>query len=121
MLASCAATVDYQPLTADVAALPADAFARVRAALEVSYPELEVAEERRFRLQSAWIPLQRRDRPGERRATVYLDRNTATLAVVVETRWLGLDLLGVPQWSSARGDPALERALLGALLAALDA
>ena len=42
-----------------------------------------------------------------------------TMAVVVEVRYLNMPAFGAPQWTSVRGDPALEQQLLGALREAM--
>ncbi len=118
LLAACAA-LPYQPATATVGALPDGAFDRALDVVRVRFPHLDLVDRGAFRIQTAWIPHQARDRPGETRATVFLQGSD--LAVVVETRWLGLDLFGAPRWSSASGDPRLERELLAALSAALGA
>jgi hypothetical protein len=118
LVAAAACAVPYEPAAATVPALPADAFARALDVVRVQYPRLAVADAGAFKIQSQWLPFDRAQATGERRATVYLDGGDR-LCVVVETRYLGVGLLGEPSWSSVRGDPQLERELLEALVQAL--
>ena len=60
----------------------------------------------------------RQGTPGQKRATVFLE-DPVTLAVLVETRYLTMPTFGTPQWSTVRGDPALEKQLLEALRQAM--
>jgi hypothetical protein len=91
--------------------LPADAFATCQRVLAARYGALQVADPEAFLLQSAWAPVA--DPPGERRASVFLDRGE--LAVVVEVRWVREPVLGLPEWSSIAADQAAERQLAVAL------
>jgi hypothetical protein len=116
LLGACA-THPYQPLRTKLPALPADAWSRVLDATRASYPSLTVVDPEAFRLQSSWVPIEDPERAGEKRATVFVEGDH--LNVVVEKRYLGIDLLGNPSWSSARSDPERERELTEALLAAL--
>ena len=118
-LAAAACVGAYVPATAALPpAPPADAFARALAVVRARYPRILVADATRFRIRTDWSPHERAGAPGQRRATLFVDP-PGTLNVVVETRYLGFDLLGGPRWSSVRGDPSLERELLEHVLSAL--
>lgn len=111
-LAGCG-TVGYSPYPLDLPhKLPADAFARCREVLLDRYGTLAHSDAHGFRLESAWQPVA--DPPGERRATIYRDQqHPDSLAIVVELRRLAIPLVGVPHWTSPRGDQAAERELAG--------
>jgi hypothetical protein len=120
LAASACAVQPYSPCPVDVpAALPAGAFAACRQVLADSYGTVVVADEQAFLLQTAWAPT---DPAGERRAAVFRDPTSSSpdaLAVVVEVRRISEPLLGLPQWTAPRGDPAAERELAESLAAAL--
>lgn len=119
LLAAAACVGPYVPATAALPSTPpADAFARALAAVRARYPRILLADADRFRIRTDWIPHERAGIPGQRRATLFVDP-PGTLNVVVETRYLGFDVLGGPRWSSVRGDPSLERELLELVLSAL--
>ena len=119
VLALAGCTVPYQPLEQEIELLPTDAFDRVAETVRAVYPRLSVLDRETFRIQSAWLPFDDR-RAGERRATVYLEGDR-TLSVVVETRYLRVGFWSGPKWSSPRGDARLERELMAALVAVLEA
>ena len=119
LAAAACKTLPYQPATMTLEALPDDAFDRALDVVRAHFRAIEVADRDAFRIQTAWTPHQRGDNPGEMRATVFCEGRD--LAVVVETRWLALDLFGWPRWSAIAGDPFLERELLAALASALNA
>lgn len=103
-----ACSVAYRPCPVGVAApLPQDTFARSADALRARYGGLSVAEQEPLRLQTDWVESQ--DLPGERRFSVFVDRDE--LVVVAEVRWLREPWFGPPEWSEVRGDPAAEREL----------
>lgn len=111
---ACAVT-PYQPLPVEIpGGLPPDAYDRVRGLMLQRYGGLAVADPESFRLQTPWLPFQEGDHPGERRATVFRERQDA-LGVVVEVRFLRISTWGRPGWSSVRGDPQRERELADAL------
>lgn len=109
-LASCA-TTGYSPYPLDLEhKLPADAFARCREVLLNHYDTIAYSDAQSFRLETEWLPTS--DPPGERRATVYRDEaRAASLAVVVELRRLTVPLIGMPHWTTSRGDAYSERQL----------
>ncbi len=103
-LAACASP-PYAPCPVELEEpLPADAFTRCRDLLLREYGGFAEVDAAAFRLQTRWLPVA--DPPGERRATVFLDRGAGAtdLAVVVELRWLSIPWFGVPGWTVARGD-----------------
>lgn len=112
-VALCSCTLSpYEPCpVALTGPLPADAFATCQRLLGARYGALAVADAEAFLLQTAWVPVG--DPPGERRASVFLDRGM--LAVVVEVRWAREPLLGLPEWSAIAADQAAERELAAAL------
>lgn len=95
--------------------LPADAFARCKRLLGTRYGGITIADEAAFLLQTTWTMVA--EPQGERRASVFLE--SGQLAVVVESRWLAEPLVGLPRWSSVRGDPFAERELAELLAAEL--
>jgi hypothetical protein len=116
-LGACA-TPAYAPCPVDAAPLPEDAFARCQATVRRLYGGVAEADAATCRVQSVWTPVA--DPPGERRATVFRDDAAPDdLAVIVELRWLSVPWLGLPQWTTARGDAAAERELANALREAL--
>src|SRR5688572_1891248 len=120
LLAACG-TPPYAPCPVELQdPLPADAFLRCREVLVREFGGIAEADAAAFRIQTRWQPVA--DPPGERRATVFLDRGAPSpdLAVIVELRWLTIPWFGVPAWSEARGDQAAERALASALREALE-
>ena len=113
LLPACSIAYSPYPLDLDHK-LPADAFSRCRAVLLNYYEILEYSDPVGFRLETAWQPIT--DPPGERRATVYRDPSRSdSLAIIVELRRLTVPLLGMPHWTSVRGDDAAERRLAGLL------
>ncbi len=108
-------TLPYQPYEVAVpGALPTDAFERVRDHLLRHWGALVQSDTAGFRLQTGWVPHQRGDAPGRRRASVFrLDPER--LGVVVEVSWLVHGLLGDFTWTAARGDAGLEAELGEAL------
>jgi hypothetical protein len=110
LVGSCSAA-GYSAYPLDLAhKLPPDAFARCRAVLLNHYDTLAFSDVESFRLETEWLPIA--DPPGERRATVYRDvTRPASLAVVVELRRLAVPLIGLPHWTTARGDAYSERQL----------
>jgi len=101
----------YSPYPLDLGQkLPSDAFERCRAVLLNRYGTLTYADSEDFRLETAWQPVA--DPVGERRATVFRDpRIEDSLAIVVELRWLSVPLVGLPHWTTVRGDDRAEREL----------
>ena len=118
LLVGCA-PLPYQPAHAEVAVIPADAFDRAVDVVAAMYPRLAVRDAMGFRIQSAWLPYQRGEATGQKRASLFLD-GPGRVGVVVETRYLRLGLGGVASWSSAVAAPRLERDLVVALQAALE-
>lgn len=115
LLGACA-TLPYAACPVELEGdLPADAFARCKRLLGTRYGGLTVADEAAFLLQTTWALVA--EPQGERRASVFLD--AGQLAVVVESRWLAEPLVGLPRWSSVRGDPFAERELAELLAAEL--
>ncbi len=110
-LASACATTGYSPYPLDLDhKLPPDAFARCRQVLLRYYDTIAYSNAENFRLETEWLPIS--DPPGERRATVYRDESRpASLAVVVELRRLTVPLIGIPHWTTSRGDAYSERQL----------
>jgi len=110
LVAGCEAP-GYSPYPLDFTEeLPADAFARCRAVLLSQYGALTQADAAAFRFATAWQPVS--DPVGERRALVFRDSTRAdSLSIVVELRWLTVPLVGVPHWTTARGDHRAERQL----------
>ncbi len=118
LLPACSVAYSPYPLDLDHK-LPADAFSRCRAVLMNSYEILEYSDPVGFRLETAWQPIA--DPPGERRATVYLDPGRSdSLAIIVELRRLTVPLIGMPHWTSVRGDDAAERRLARLLRESLE-
>lgn len=105
------ASPGYSPYPLDLEhKLPPDAFERCRAVLLHRYGTLTQADERSFRLETAWQPVA--DPVGERRAAVFRDPDHKdSLAIVVELRRLSVPIVGVPHWTTARGDDQAEREL----------
>lgn len=111
--AGACAIAPYEPCPVDLdGPLPADAFATCQRVLGARYGPLAVADAEAFLLQTTWLPVA--DPPGERRASVFLDRGS--LAVVVEVRWARETLFGLPEWSAIAADQAAERQLAAALV-----
>ncbi|MFT7535106.1 MAG: hypothetical protein ACI85K_001057 [Hyphomicrobiaceae bacterium] len=110
LVASCS-SAGYSPYPLDLEhKLPNDAFARCRAVLLNHYDTIAFSDAENFRLETEWLPIS--EPPGERRATVYRELALpASLAVVVELRRLTVPLIGVPHWTTARGDNYAERQL----------
>lgn len=116
LAAGCAAPA-YRPLPVALpATLPAEAFARCKAVVAQRYGSLAMVDAAAFRIQSDWA-YGADDPPLERRATVFRDRGE--LMVVVEVRWLAQPTVGLPHWTSPRGDADAENRLAEALQAAL--
>ncbi len=115
LLAACA-TLPYAACPVELEGdLPADAFARCKRLLGMRYGGITIADEAAFLLQTTWMAVA--EPQGERRASVFLE--AGQLAVVVESRWLAEPLVGLPRWSSVRGDPFAERELAELLAAEL--
>ena len=93
--------------------LAADAFDRVRGLLLDRYGRLTVSDRPAFRLQTDWLPFQRGDLPGHRRATVFCD-DGGQLQVVVEVQFVQVGWSG-PYRTGTIGDSAAEQELAGAL------
>ena len=112
LLLACGCSVPgYSPYPLDLAQkMPADAFSRCRAVLLSQYGALTEADAADLRFETAWKPIS--DPVGERRALVFRDASREdSLSIVVELRWLSVPLVGVPHWTTARGDDRAERAL----------
>ncbi len=111
LLAVSCSPVSYSAYPLDLTHdLPSDAFARCRMVLLNHYETLAFSDAESFRLETDWMPSA--NPPGERRATVYRDETRASsLAIVVELRRLTVPLIGLPHWTSARGDAHSERQL----------
>lgn len=111
LLAAACASPGYSAYPLDLDhKLPPDAFSRCRAVLLDHFGTLTRSDANEFRLETAWQPIA--EPVGERRATVYRDREHAnSLAIVVELRRLTVPLVGVPHWTSVRGDDRAEREL----------
>ena len=71
-----------------------------------------------LRLQTNWAPHQREDVPGWKRATLFMDE-PGTLHLLVEVRYLNLDLFARPYRTDPSGDRDLELSLQRALRDAL--
>jgi len=110
LLAGCT-TPGYSAYPLDLEhKLPNDAFERCRSVLLDRYGTLSYSDPRDFRLETAWQPIA--DPVGERRATVFRDpEHKDSLAIIVELRRLTVPLVGVPHWTSVRGDDGAEREL----------
>lgn len=110
LLAGCT-TPGYSAYPLDLEhKLPEDAFERCRSVLLDQYGTLAHSDQRDFRLETAWQPIA--EPVGERRATVFRDpERQDSLAIVVELRRLTVPLVGVPHWTSVRGDDRAEREL----------
>ncbi|MCB9870462.1 MAG: hypothetical protein H6837_11440 [Planctomycetes bacterium] len=109
VLGACQSAYQPEPV-AHPRPLAERAFDSVLEAVRATYPRVVLADRQRFRIQTAWHGWQRGDRPGHRRATVYRDADGG-LRVVVEVRFVGLDLLGRPDTTPVQGDRELEREL----------
>ena len=116
----CACTYSaYQPALLRIpGGFPVDCFDRAVVLLQQTWQPLEVVDRGGFRIQSGWLLHDSLGTPGQKRATVFLE-DPVTMAVVVEVRYLNMPAFGAPQWTSVRGDPALEQQLLGALREAM--
>ena len=110
MVSSCASP-GYSPYPLDLEhKLPADAFGRCRSVLLNHFDTIAYSDAEAFRLETEWLPVS--DPPGERRATVFRDETMpSSLSVVVELRRLTVPLIGVPHWTTSRGDAYSERQL----------
>lgn len=119
LLAAACASPGYSPYPLDLEhKLPPDAFARCRAVLLDDFETITFSDAEQFRLETGWLPVA--DPPGERRATIYRDdERPASLAVVVELRRLRVPLIGLPHWTTSRGDAWSERQLADRLREAL--
>lgn len=111
----------YDPFPiAPVGGLPPDAFVRccdLLAARELRIAERDPAA---FRVQTHWGPLAGTRATAQQRVALF--RHAGGLGLLVEVRYLRQGLLdGLPEWTSARPDPDLERELGEALTAALSA
>ncbi len=105
----------YQPALLTIpGGFPDDVFDRALTVLQQNWQPLSVVEREEFRIQSGWLAHEHQGTPGQKRATVFLE-DPVTLAVLVEARYLTMPTFGTPQWSTVRGDPALEKQLLEAL------
>ncbi len=108
-------SLPYQPEAVEHSLpLPADAFMRVQHTLQLFYPRLAQVDAQAFRLQSEWLPHQRQDVGGFKRATVFLNEQQV-LQVVVEVQYLRMGFDGMPHKTPVRGDRDLEHALAQAL------
>lgn len=119
LLPACATTA-YAPCpVAWEGPLPADAYERCKAVLEVRASRLAIADRAPLRLQTEWQAAE--DVAGERRWTVLLDDSVEPpgLAVVVELRCLREPWLGSPGWGEPVGEPFAERELAAQLAEAL--
>ncbi len=118
LLSACAYSA-YQPAQLTIpGGFPEDAFDRALAVMRQNWQPLAVVDEEAFRIQSSWLPHEQGDTPGQKRSTLFLE-DPVTLGVLVEVRYLSMPSFGTPQWSSIRGDPALEQQLVGALREAM--
>lgn len=119
LCAAACAVPPYDPFPIDpVGGLPADAFARccdLLAARELRIAERDPAS---FRLQTHWGPMTNTRATAQQRVTLF--RHGNGLGLLVEVRYMRQGLLdGLPEWTSARPDPELERELGDALSNAL--
>ena len=111
LLASCVATVPYEPARQRLPlSLPDDAFIRVRDAVAIEYPSLVEADPDEFVVRTDWCPRDHRGVATKARATLWLEDDD--LCAVVEVRYLRGTLLGNPEWTSAMSQPFWERDLL---------
>ncbi|MCA8951975.1 MAG: hypothetical protein KDE27_20870 [Planctomycetes bacterium] len=109
-------SVAYAPCPVELAtSLPADAFERCRGVLAGRFGPIALADPAGFLLETDWILVD--EPPGRRRASVFRDGDG--LAVMVEARFLVEPPVGLPYWSSVRGDPRAERELADLLAGAL--
>lgn len=111
-LLGCAVSYNPEPVR-HATPLPADAFQKVVEVVSLRFRRLIVVDPAEFRIQTDWIPFQRGDTPGEKRATVFRDES-GRLQVLVEVRSfsLGQDALVV---SPTYGDRRSEEELAGAI------
>ncbi len=116
----CACTYSaYQPALLRIpGGFPNDCFNRALALFQQTWQPLEVVDREGFRIQSGWVPHESLGTPGQKRATVFL-QDPVTMAVLVEVRYLNMPTFGNPQWTSVRGDPAMEKQVLRALREAM--
>ena len=116
MLAGCAVPYEPEPVR-HLVPLPADAFDRVLAVFRDRYPKVAEADREALRIQSAWLPFQRGDVPGERRASVFRG-DDGYLHVIVEMRFLQPDATGLTP-TNIVGDRRAEQELAAILEAEL--
>ena len=108
LLVGCAVPYDPEPVR-HLMPLPADAFDRVLEAFRDRFRRVAEVDRDAFRIQSEWLPFQRGDVPGYRRASVF--RGPAgTLEVIVEKYFVELGPSGVTK-SNIVGDRRAERDL----------
>jgi hypothetical protein len=115
-LAGCAVPYVPEPVRHDLP-LPQDAFDIVLAVFRDRFPRITAADREAFRIQSAWIPMQHGDVPGDRRGSVYRDAD-GRLRVVIEIRFVEFRATGL-EYSRVEGDTRAERELAAALEHAL--
>ncbi len=111
-LFGCAIPYNAEPVRHEMP-LPADAFEKILPLVRLQYRRLTVVDPVEFRIQTDWVPFQRGDTPGEKRATVFRDQS-GRLQVLVEVRSfsLGQDSLVV---SPIYGDRRSEEELAGSI------
>lgn len=119
LLAAACAVAPYEPFPIEPkGGLPDDALVRccdVLAARELRIAERDVPG---FRLRTHWGPMTDTRATAQQRVTLF--RHGSGLGLLVEVRYMRQGLLdGMPEWTSARPDPELERELGDALLHAL--
>ena len=112
VLVGCA--VPYQPESVShLVPLAADAFDRVLGVFHDRYAPVAVADREAFRIQSEWLPFQRGDVPGYRRASVFRGEG-GYLNVIVEMYFLNLGAGGATR-SKTVGDGRAEQQLAAVL------
>jgi hypothetical protein len=117
LVSGCAST-PYSAATLELSTLPRDTEQRVLKALRHQGYRLGQVQRNPLRVQTRWSDHQRAQVPGWKRASVFVDE-PATLNVVVEVRYLNVNLLGEPYKTAVHGDRELEEELVVALRDAL--
>lgn len=109
---ACAISYDPEPVRLPVP-LPGNSFDLALEVFRDRYRKIVEADRDTFRIQSAWIPMQRGDIPGFRRASVFRGAD-GQLSVIVEIYFVHLGPKGLEN-SDVRGDRRAEQELAGAL------
>lgn len=117
LVAACAST-PYSAATLELSTLPKDTEQRVLKVLRRHGYRLGQVQHDPLRVQTQWSDHQRAQVPGWKRASVFVEE-PATVNVVVEVRYLNVNLLGEPYKTAVHGDRDLERVLIETLRDAL--